>query len=396
MIDAIKNLTINRNRYRTHSEAIIISCYFNPEKSPYRLKAFNEFYGRIKHMNHRIIECVIGNSSPDLPENENIERVYTQNLLWHKEALLNSLIALLPEKYKYVFWIDADVIFTNLDWLVEGVEQLKTKTIIQPFEYCVHLDRDQLEPSFSMKKLTIDILKGLVPNQYNSKVWRSFSANYNSGTSLWKDSNYNRHGHVGFAWGSRRELLQATYLFDKALIGGADHIMAHAAAGQIDHVCIEKSFKDDIESVKEWMEMFHFIMAGEIGYVKGNLYHIWHGDIEKRQYLKRIQDFTQTAKKITTRDKNGLFTTEGDDDEYVKKYFKHREVTTPVDDTISNVIMMENLLHQTHSHDHHKPEEGGGGSFGGGGASGSWNEDNHDTHHHENHHHDNSNNDTFS
>jgi hypothetical protein len=55
------------------------------------------------------------------------------------------------------------------------------------------------------------------------------------------------------------------------------------------------------------------------------VYHIWHGTLESRQYLKRIQDFTPTAKKINKRDKNGLFIT--DDDSYVREYFEKRENT---------------------------------------------------------------------
>ena len=60
------------------------------------------------------------------------------------------------------------------------------------------------------------------------------------------------------------------------------------------------------------------------------MYHIWHGALEKRQYLKRIQDFTSTAKNITERDENGLHVTTNGDDKYVKEYFDHRE------DTIKN------------------------------------------------------------
>jgi len=101
--------------------------------------------------------------------------------------------------------------------------------------------------------------------------------------------------------------------------------MAHAAVGQIGHSCILKSFTDDIDAVNEWSRGFNKIINGKLGYVKGDLYHIWHGAVEKRQYLKRIQDFTSTAKEITERDENGLYVTKND--EYVKQYFDHRETT---------------------------------------------------------------------
>jgi len=217
------------------------------------------------------------------------------------------------------------VLFTNKNWLVEGVESLLTNKILQPFEYCVHLEKDLYQPLFNTERE-----KNFVgnPDTKHPKMWRSFSANHNTSKHISCDTNYDKHGHVGFAWGARREVLDTMPLYDKALIGGADHIMAHAAAGQIGHSCITKAFTDDIKAINDWSMLFYNLINGKIGYVKGELYHIWHGDLGKRQYLKRIQDFTSKAKNITERDENGLFITKNGDDEYVKQYFNHREDTT--------------------------------------------------------------------
>jgi hypothetical protein len=405
MFDSLKNATIYRNKYKTHSEAMIVSCFFNPQKSPYRLLAFKEFYNSIKHLNHTIVECIIGDDKPQLNESENIKRVYTENLLWHKESLLNKVISELPEKYKYIFWVDADVIFTNQNWLVEGVEVLKTKKILQPFDLCVHLEKDELKPSFDLGGFRFDSR----PNNKNNKVWRSFCANYVT-TTLWSDNDYNTHGHVGFAWGAQREVLKAVPLYDRALIGGADHIIAHAAAGQLHHSCITKSFTENINEVDEWSKKFNDVVQGSIGYVKGDLYHIWHGDINKRQYLKRIQDFTPTTKSIVTKDKNGLYVTKKGDDKYIRDYFAHREVkTTPTcnhnhdtDDGfltsmaigyMTDSTMMGGLLggnfagamigDMLNNSDEHKHESFGGGDFGGGGAGSDWTPDNTPVEHHQ-------------
>ena len=83
------------------SEAIIIACYFNPMKSPYRLRAFKKFYEGIKRYNHKIIECTIGDSVlelHDLVPAKNYVSTHTKTLLWHKETLLNNLIKQLPVK----------------------------------------------------------------------------------------------------------------------------------------------------------------------------------------------------------------------------------------------------------------------------------------------------------
>lgn len=91
--------------YIPHPEAVILSCYFNPTKSPFRERAFLEFYDTIRHCNHRIIECVIESSkNQDFlfpPGTSHIQQIKTKSLLWHKEALLNILFKELPEEYKY-------------------------------------------------------------------------------------------------------------------------------------------------------------------------------------------------------------------------------------------------------------------------------------------------------
>ncbi len=92
--------------YNSHPEAVIISCYFNPKNSEYRRKNYLNFHDSIRHCNHRIIECAIGEDSQfELPESEFVRHVRTDNLLWHKETLLNLLIKELPKSFKYVFWV---------------------------------------------------------------------------------------------------------------------------------------------------------------------------------------------------------------------------------------------------------------------------------------------------
>ena len=87
-----------KDKYLSHSDAVIISCFFNSQHSVYRNIAFNKYYDTIKHLNHKIIECIIGDNKPQLPiDNPNIIRVFTQDLLFHKEGLLNILI---KELYK--------------------------------------------------------------------------------------------------------------------------------------------------------------------------------------------------------------------------------------------------------------------------------------------------------
>lgn len=354
-------------KYTNHPEAIVITCFFNPMNSPYRIKAFNQFYNSIKHLNHRVIECAIVNEDSQLNHfnNKNFSLVRSDSVLWHKESLLNKVIRDLPKKYKYVFWIDADVIFTNKNWLVDSVNKLKEgATIIQPFEYCIHLNQDEIKPSFDADEFRDTVSN---PKYRHKQMWRSFSANYSDDTErlrkyrnfeIYKNknvelnsssTNYDQHGHVGFAWGARREVLDKVHLYDKALIGGADHIIAHAAVGQIPHSCITNAFRDDLDNVLNWSSNFYAVTKGKLSYAKGDLYHIWHGDIDKRQYLKRVKDFTVQTKHISEKDSNGLYVAKKGQDTYVKKYLQHREVSP----TVAPYTHTTNVTHTSCNYSNH-------------------------------------------
>lgn len=50
----------------------------------------------------------------------------------------------------------------------------------------------------------------------------------------------------------------------------------------------QESFTEDIEAINNWSRKFYSIVGGSIGYTKGDLFHMWHGDLKDRKYLKRI------------------------------------------------------------------------------------------------------------
>ena len=369
----INNFAYNTGKYTTQEEAVIISCYYNTEKNPYRLDAFRKFYDSIKHLNHYIVECVIGDAEPELPVEPGIHIVRTQDVLWHKEALLNNIVADLPKEYKYVFWVDADIIFTNQNWMKEAVEKLQINSLVQLFEYCVHLDQGEDSPSFNME--TAKSLAS-VPDKRNPAVWKSFASNWAQEKPEAKSENYDVHGHVGFAWGARRAVLDLCPLYDKALVGGADHIIAHAAVGQIPCSCITNSFTADIDAVNEWSKDFYQTVKGRLNYVSGDVYHIWHGDVAKREYLKRIKEFTPMAKTITEKDENGLYTTNDPTAKvYVKDYLSRREDTKNyVPQSKKPVVATKNLgskVTKTTTHTY-ASSVGRGSSYGSGNNNGGY------------------------
>lgn len=309
--------------YEGHSEAVIVSCFFNPQNNPYRLMAFQKFFRSIKHLNFRIVECVIGpDAKSQLPKHPSITQVYADDLLWHKEALLNMAVADLPPEFKYVFITDTDVLFASPKWMVDGVAALQNVDVIQPFEYCVHLGKNELRPSFDL-----EAHRGLVsdPAKRHPEMWRSFAANFKDAPGLAESQNFDVHGHTGFAWGFRREILELCPLFDRAVMGGQDHVLAHAVAGQVPCNCTIKAFTVGLDDVLEWSKQMADVTGGKLGYAPGDLYHIWHGKLEHRDYLNQIRMFAGPAKGFE-KGPNGLYRLPPQYRKQVNAYYNRREV----------------------------------------------------------------------
>jgi hypothetical protein len=266
--------------YLAHPEAWIISCYYNPLRFESRARNFEIFYRRLLNSNvpFLIVECAFGAERFSLPERGNIIKVRARDVLWQKERLLNLAERLLPPSAKYVIWLDADILFTNRNWILETVAVLQEKMICQPFAGCVRLSPGQIQPDSN-----------------NREVWQSFAFVRSHDAEKAASGNFDLHGHTGFGWAARREVFSEIGLYDRAIAGTADHLMAHAAAGNSEHACIERAFFSD--SIKthfsRWGKRFFEIVRGKIGYVKGDIYHLWHGELKNRRYLERTRELSR-------------------------------------------------------------------------------------------------------
>jgi hypothetical protein len=307
----------SRKNYSTHPQAWIVSCYYNPLRFQSRARNFEIFYRRLRDSNvpFLIVECAFGGEHFSLPESKNIIRVRARDVLWQKERLLNLAERLLPPDAKYVIWLDADILFTNRNWIQETVEILQTKMLCQPFARCVRLSPGQMRPAAD-----------------NGECWESFCAIWNNDAQKAASEHFDAHGHTGFAWAARRELFSETGLYDRAIAGTADHLMAHAATGNIDHACIRRAFfSDEIRThFGRWGKRFFELVRGEIGYVEGDIHHLWHGELANRRYLERTRELSRLnfnpSKDLTVNPHNIYeFAPERDDLRgWMRDYFRRR------------------------------------------------------------------------
>lgn len=175
-----------------------------------------------------------------------------QNFIWQKERLLSLAIQHLPPEYDAVAWIDADLIFRNPDWYSITCEMLEHTPVLQLFETITYLD----------------------PN----------GKPYTQGYGAVASGNRLTFKAPGGALACRRELLEHG-LYDRNIMGGGDQVFLSAARGS--HYSFWKRCNPKWgESVRKWCEAFG---EHKVGFVPGDVRHLWHGSRKNRQLKERHQ-----------------------------------------------------------------------------------------------------------
>jgi hypothetical protein len=104
------------------------------------------------------------------------------------------------------------------------------------------------------------------------------------------------HGHTGFAWGAHTDILKKYGLYEACIMGGGDHMMAHAFCGDWDGKCVTSYFgknKHFSDHYMRWGRSVYSKVRSKIAYCKGTILHLWHGDLQNRKYKERDKIFEQ-------------------------------------------------------------------------------------------------------
>ena len=259
--------------YAPANDLWIVTCYFNPQSYATRLENYRRFKAVLERSGARLVtvECAFDNQAFVLP-GPNVIGVRARDVLWQKERLLNLAISTLPSECRKVAWLDCDVLFQNPNWLVHASKLLDRFALVQPFQEVALLARGQVSCSAE----SVGVAESF------ASVFRSEPKNYLIG-DFW------RHGHTGFAWAARRELLAGRGLYEFCVAGGADHLMAHAACGDWDSPCIDRGVVGSSHKnhFRQWAAQFYKGTRGRIGYVPGTILHLLHGGQRNRMKTER-------------------------------------------------------------------------------------------------------------
>ena len=186
----------------------------------------------------------------------------TEHPLWHKENMINLGVKyLLPENWKAMAWIDADIEFENNTWAMDTLKILNgSKDVVQLFSHCVDMNK---------KKEAMQV--------FASFGYQYVKQNpYSHGPNFW---------HPGYAWACNRKAYEKMGgLYDRGVLGAGDNIIAMCLVGKGNKSVYAHGTDEYKRSINEYEKK---ISGLRIGYVPGVIRHHYHGAKKNRKYMER-------------------------------------------------------------------------------------------------------------
>jgi hypothetical protein len=262
--------------YAAAPDLWVVTAYFNPAGYQARRRNYRQFIrpfidGGVPHL---LVECAFGASDFDALGNQHSLRIRARDVLWQKERLLNLAVAALPPSCTKVAWVDADVLFTNPNWLLETSHLLDRFALVQPYGEVIKMAPGAVDAP-GTEESTPSMVRAC------------------DGDPMLARQPYERHGTTGMAWAARRDVVERCGLYDACIIGGGDHAIAHASYGDWESKCVAALIGLDTPAhrhFRDWAQNWHAQVGDSIAYTPGTLLHLWHGARVDRRYSLRHRE----------------------------------------------------------------------------------------------------------
>lgn len=256
----------------------VLCVIFNPRRFESRYRLYKQFAKYIEYSGAVLVTCEIAWDGRPFevtqPHNKYHLQLRTDYEFWHKERGLNLALAHLkqihPEARK-VAWIDADVQFSNVNWVQDTLFALDHYDVVQPYSQGINLNPKD-EMMWKADSLFANYVKKLGYHQKPPK-----QVKYLSG------------GHPGLAWAATIKALDSLGgLLDICAAGSGDTHMANCLMGDYTLYTSPHYSPGLMKAFKDWAEKCDRHIKRNIGFVHGICFHHWHGKSAQRGYEKRI------------------------------------------------------------------------------------------------------------
>lgn len=277
----------------SRNELAVVSCLFNPNDSPARIKNFRTFLAGVKASGVQclVVELAFGSSPFQIVDHDPVIRVRTDSVLWHKERLLNiGIQQLLSEGVKKIVWLDGDIVFEEPDWPEEISGRLEHANLCQIFDSVSIQAHREGPPTVAPSSVKYFRENGRLFTQAPVRIKDLLRGMLKGGQS-------------GFGWAARSEVLEKVLLFENAIVGGADKLMLAASLaddltdnrfGSLTRSNIpcsacghrNRSVEYSI-NVMQWAQQWSVAVNGEVDYGRLHIRDMYHGRRSDKGYMKR-------------------------------------------------------------------------------------------------------------
>lgn len=287
------------HHYHTRSiypEFLVICTVSNALRYSSRYVLYRQFLQHMYESGAQVYTIEIQQGDRDFqvtePNNKYHLQLRTKEIIWLKENSfnlgINRISTLFPE-VKYFAFIDADIEFSRKDWIEETLNQMQIYDWTQMFQTAIDLGPDGEAISTS---------QGFMYSYLNNIPWRD-------------KKGYGNHWHPGYAHCVRKQALSDVGLWiDQAILGSADFHTCTALIGQVQKSLQPGYSKDYADTMYTWQVRAEEHIKRNVGYVKGNILHGWHGSKISRGYNERwkiLVDTQFSPYKHLSRSLNGLY-----------------------------------------------------------------------------------------
>lgn len=283
----MRNCIVSRPQ-RLRGELWGVAVFFDPAGLALSLENLLHFSEGVRRQKLKlmIVELAFGEAPFRVPRDacDRLISRRSQDIMWHKERLINCGIAHLPPECDKVVWLDADICFEDDDWVEKTARLLEQYAVLQPFDVAGWLPRDAevMPPDTPIGLGEGRVMPGMAAAMARTDDRNRALADFFVG------------GHTGFAWAIRREIVERHGLYDRHVLGGGDVTIAHSFYGDAHYWRGLNMFcrglgKAEIAAIAAWGRGIAADIGNSISFVPGRVLHRWHGAVERRGYLDRWQ-----------------------------------------------------------------------------------------------------------
>jgi hypothetical protein len=194
----------------------------------------------------------------------------------------------MPPTAQYVGYIDGDVGMSRYDWGLEAIHQLQHYHAVQLFHQFIDTDKRQ-RPLGITNGFVYSYSHTIVPNIYKDLATLNSPSvtNENCYKDMTKSNSW--WGATGLGWAYRKSTWDAMGgLFDVAILGSADWVMAYGLIGKNDGRDSDyENLPAYYRATRQWQDNAAREIKANIWYIDNLITHYWHGPKANRFYRER-------------------------------------------------------------------------------------------------------------